>query len=69
MIGVFLIGTILISLLLFFNKNTVINYVLIICYTIMLWVLGFYEYNHLNTVELQFFKPDALGILLLFQCA
>ncbi len=66
MIGIFLIGTLLISTGLFFNKNTTINYALVISYSILLWVLGFYEYNHMNTIELEFFKPDALGILLLF---
>lgn len=66
MIATFLIGTLLISGLLLLNKNTILNYVLVIGYTILLWILGFYEYNHLNTVELEYFKPDALSILLLF---
>ncbi|MBI9066358.1 MAG: hypothetical protein JEZ09_03630 [Salinivirgaceae bacterium] len=66
MIATFLIGTLLISTLLFFNKNTILNYVLVIGYTILLWILGFYEYNHINTIELEYFKPDALGVLLLF---
>lgn len=66
MIGIFLIGTLLISIGLFFNKNTAINYTLVVGYIILLWLLGFYEYTHLNTIELEYFKPDALGILLLF---
>ena len=66
MIGIFLIGTLLICIGLFFNKTAAINYALVICYTILLWALGFYEYNHLNTIELEFFKPDALGILFIF---
>ncbi|MFA9388254.1 MAG: proton-conducting transporter membrane subunit [Prolixibacteraceae bacterium] len=66
MIGIFLIGTIVISAWLFFNKNRIVNYSLLVGYTILLWALGFYEYNHINLIELRFFKPDALGILLLF---
>ena len=66
MIGFFLTGSFLISIGLFFNKNTLINYALVILYSILLWVLAFYEYNHMNVIELDFFKPDALGILLLF---
>ena len=66
MIALFLIGTVLISSLLFFNKNTVVNYILIGCYSILLWVMAIYEYQHLNTIELEYFKPDSLGMLLLF---
>lgn len=66
MIALFLIGTVLISILLFFNKNTVVNYILIGCYSILLWVMAIYEYQHLNTIELEYFKPDSLGMLLLF---
>ena len=66
MIGIFFIGTLLICIGLFFNKTAAINYALVICYTILLWALGFYEYNHLNTIELEFFKADALGILFIF---
>ena len=66
MIGVFLIGTLVISGLLYLNKNKVVNYALIIVYSIMLWGLGFYAYQNLNTTQLKFFTPDALAILLLF---
>ncbi len=66
MIGIFLISTLVISSILYFNRNTAINYTLVIGYSILLWVFGFYEYRNLNTIQLEFFKPDALGILLLF---
>ncbi|PKP53147.1 MAG: hypothetical protein CVT92_05360 [Bacteroidetes bacterium HGW-Bacteroidetes-1] len=65
MIGIFLLVTILICGLLYINKNTIFHYTLVIIYTIVLWALGIYEYGHLNTTELVFFKTDALGILLL----
>jgi hydrogenase-4 component F len=66
MIAIFLLGTLLICSLLFFNKNTILNYSLVIIYAILLWALGFYEYNHINIVEFEYFKPDAIGVLLLF---
>jgi len=66
MIAIFLTGSFLISIWLFFNKNTLVNYALLGLYSILLWVMAFYEYKHINTVQLEFFKPDSLGMLLLF---
>ncbi|MDZ7607691.1 MAG: proton-conducting transporter membrane subunit [Cyclobacteriaceae bacterium] len=66
MIGIFLISTLVICSILYFNRNAVINYTLVVGYSVLLWVLGIYEYRNLNTIQLEFFKPDALGILLLF---
>lgn len=66
MIAIFLIGTFLISALLYFNKNTVVNYGLVVFYSILLWGMTFYEYKLINTVQFEFFKPDSLGMLLLF---
>jgi len=66
MIEVYLIGALIISGLLFFNRNRKVNYLLIVVFVILQWGFTIYEYNHLNTNELfGFFKPDALGILLL----
>lgn len=65
MAGIFLIGALVISLWLFFNRNTFINYALLILYLALLWSLGIYEYHHLNVTELEFFTPDSLGILML----
>ena len=66
MILIFLIGTLLISISLFFNKNASVNYMLLALYIILLYTMSIYEYKHINTIELEFFKPDSLGILLLF---
>ena len=66
MIGIFLILTLLIVVLLVVNSNTVINYALIIIYVILLWVFAIYEGFHTDAMQLMFFKPDSLGILLLF---
>lgn len=65
MIGIFLIGALAISGALFVNRNAAVNNALLIVYVSLLWVLGIYEYHHLNITELEFFKPDALGILIL----
>jgi hydrogenase-4 component F len=65
MIGIFLIGALAISGALFVNRNAAVNNALLIVYVALLWVLGVYEYHHLNITELEFFKPDALGILIL----
>lgn len=66
MLGVFMTGFLLISVWLYFNRNTMINYTLVVCFIILLWALGAYEYSRMDTIQLEFFKPDALGILLLF---
>jgi hydrogenase-4 component F len=65
MIGIFITGACIISGWLFFNRNIVINYALLVLFAIFLVVFSYFEYNHLNIIELGFFKPDALGILLL----
>jgi len=66
MLGVFMIGSLLIGAGLYFNRNTAVNYALTVCFIILLWTLGAYAYNHLDTAQLEFFKPDALSVLLLF---
>lgn len=65
MIGIFITGAFIISGWLFFNRNIVVNYALLVIFMAMLVAFGFFEYNHLNITELVFFKPDALGVLLL----
>lgn len=65
MIGIYITGAFIISGLLFFNRNIVINYTLLAIYMAMLVAFSFFEYNHLNITELIFFKPDSLGVLLL----
>ena len=65
MIGIFITGAFIISGWLFFNRNIVINYALLVLFMALLVVFGIVEYNHLNVTELTFFKPDSLGVLLL----
>jgi hydrogenase-4 component F len=65
MIAIFLIGTLLISCGLFFNRNTIVNYVLVCLYVVLLWTFGIVQCFQLNTTEMGFFKTDSLGLLLL----
>jgi len=65
MIGFYLAGAFIISLSLFLNRNKLVNNLLIITFLLLQWGFTIYEYCHLNIKELQYFKPDALGILLL----
>ncbi len=50
----------------FLNRKRQINYLLIILYVLLLLSFGVYEYLHLNTIQSEYFKPDSLGVLLLF---
>jgi hydrogenase-4 component F len=65
MIGIFLTGTALIGLALYFNRNTVVNYALVITYCILLISLGINEFQNIDLRQLEFFKSDALAVLLL----
>ena len=42
-----------------------LNNILLIGFLLLQCIFTIYEYSHLNVIELQYFKPDALGILLL----
>ncbi len=66
MITEYLIGALIISTLLFFNKNRLVNYLLVMIFIIAQWGLTLYEYNHRNISDFfDLFKPDSLSILLL----
>ena len=65
MIGIYLIGSLVISILLFINRNKLYNYLLITLFTILQWTFTVYEYNHLNIPDLTYFTPDSLAIIFL----
>ena len=65
MIGIFLTGAFIISGWLYFNRNIFVNYALLLIFIGFLSVFVFFEYHHINIREMEFFKPDALAILLL----
>jgi hydrogenase-4 component F len=69
MISIFLPGAILISVLLYFNRNKIANYSLVIFYALFLATFAIYQAFHQNSIELGFFKSDALGVLLLLTLA
>ncbi len=61
----FFIIALAISTILVFNKNTIVNYSLIVLYTIILQLFTLYEYKHLNISEFELLTPDSLAVLLL----
>jgi hydrogenase-4 component F len=65
MTGIYLAGAFFISGLLFFNRNRVLNYLLVIGYLFLQIGFTIYEYLYINTTELHYFSADALGIILL----
>src|ERR1022692_4481717 len=65
MIGIYLAGSLLISIILFINRNRMMNYLLITLFTILQWIFTVYEYNHLNITDLTYFTPDSLAIIFL----
>jgi len=65
MITIFLIVALLISALLYLNRNKVINYTLVVAYGVSLIAFTCYQLANPNQIELGFFKSDSLGLLLL----
>lgn len=65
MTGYYLLSALIISILLFFNTNKAINYLLIIIFMVIQWVFTVYEYNHMNITDNIYFTPDSLAIIFL----
>lgn len=65
MTGIYLAGAFLISGLLFFNRDRVVNRLLVIAFLLLQIGFTIYEYLHINTTELTYFTADSLGLLLL----
>ncbi|HAF30983.1 MAG TPA: hypothetical protein DCG75_18245 [Bacteroidales bacterium] len=65
MIGIYLTTALIISGLVFFNRNKQINKSLVTLFILLQWAFTIYEYLHKGIAELSYFKPDALAILLL----
>ena len=65
MTGIYLAGAFIISGLLFFNRDRVLNYLLVIGFLLLQIGFTVYEYLHINTTELNYFSADSLAILLL----
>jgi len=65
MIGIYLTGSLIISVAFYFGKSHLFRIILAWLFCIMQGVLAFYEYNHPNQTELVYFTPDALAIIFL----
>ena len=65
MTGIYLSVAFSISGLLFFNRDRVLNYLLVTCFLILQIGFTVYEYLHINKTELNYFTADSLAILLL----
>ena len=66
MIAIYLLITILISALLFLNKNKRVNYALVAVFAVMQWALTVYGFLHRGEPEFYgFFKADALALIML----
>ena len=65
MTGIYLAGGFIISGSLFFNRNRILNYLLVVSFLLLQTGFTIYEYLHINTTELNYFSADALAILLL----
>jgi hydrogenase-4 component F len=63
---IFLVATLFIGMSLYLNKNTFVHYLLVVLYSFLLGFFGLYAFNHINSTASQFFKPDALSVLMLF---
>ncbi len=61
----FFIVALIISVLLFVNKNRAVNYTLVAAYAIMLVFFTLFEFNHRDVTEFGVFRADALALLML----
>lgn len=61
----FFIVALIISVLLFINKNRAVNYTLVGAYAIILVLFTLFEFNHRDVTEFGVFRADALALLML----
>lgn len=65
MIGIYLAGSVILALLLFFIRKKIIA-IFIPVFLILQWILTLHAYHNMNIVHWQYFMPDHIGVLLLF---
>src|SRR5665647_3889952 len=65
MIAIYLILSLLITLSVFLVRNRTVTISLVILFILLQWTLTVYEYLTLNTIQLLYFTPDAIGVILL----
>ncbi|NJK97268.1 MAG: hypothetical protein HC905_22285 [Bacteroidales bacterium] len=66
MIGLYLIGSVIIGALLFFIRKKALTRIFLAIFLILQWILTFHAYNSQHLVQLEYFMPDSLGVLLLY---
>jgi hydrogenase-4 component F len=64
MIGIYLIGSLIISLAFFFGRNHLLNVILAWAFCILQGALAVYVYTHPDSTQLIYFTPDSLAIIL-----
>jgi len=65
MIGIYLIGSLLISLAFYFVRNHLFNVILAWLFCMLQGTLAVYEYLHPDVTQLVYFTPDALAVIFL----
>lgn len=65
MTGIYLAGAILIVILIFANRNKIINNVLLILFGILQSIFTIYQCSNFRNTELAYFTSDSLGLLFL----
>lgn len=65
MTAIYLIGAFVIAGLIFVNRSTVFNYVLVILYGILQTGFTFFAASNYRNTSLEYFSFDSLGLLLL----
>jgi hydrogenase-4 component F len=65
MAGIYLACAFIISGVLFFNRNRLLNYLLVMGFLFLQIWFTIYEYLHINTTSLNYFTADSLAVLLL----
>ena len=68
MMQIYLIGTVLISIVLFLNRTKALNYSLVSLFVVLQIALTVYVCLHYGDTRLSYFTFDALGIIMLLTC-
>ncbi len=63
MMGIYLIGSLIISLVFYFERNRLLNVILAWIFCILQVILAIYEYTHRDITQLVYFTPDALAVI------
>lgn len=65
MIGIYLAGSVIIALLLFFVRKKALSGIFLLAFLALQLTLTFHAYQNLQVVEWVYFMPDSIGVLLL----